>query len=165
MKLILVGFMASGKTSVSQFLGRKLDVPVLDLDREIERQSRKTIPEIFAAGGEESFRLIEHQVLAGLQDFPGILATGGGTPLREDNRQLLKDSGAPIVLLQASPQVTFSRLHKQSGRPLADTLSEEGIAELQQKRQASYDQCTDLVINTDELTVSEIADRVVGLLG
>jgi shikimate kinase len=163
-KLILIGFMASGKTSVSHFLHQELGLPLLDLDQEIERRTGQTIPEIFATGGEEQFRQIEHQTLSQVAAFPGILATGGGTPLRADNQQILAATAAPVVLLKASPEVTYARLRRQTGRPLADNLTIDGISQLQEQRRAVYDRCADITINTDDLAVTEIAKQIMPLI-
>lgn len=160
MKLILIGFMGSGKTTISQLLGKQLSQPVLDLDREIERQSQQTIPQIFAESGEAEFRRIEHEVLQSSINFGGVLATGGGTPLRDDNIALIKQAHAPVVLLVASPQETFRRINQQSNRPLGNQLDVAGIRQLQKVRQPFYDQCADLKIITDGLTPKEIVQRI-----
>lgn len=164
MKLILIGFMASGKTTVSQLLGQQLNEPVLDLDREIERQSQQTIPQIFAQQGEPGFRQLEHDVLQQSLAFPGILATGGGTPIRPDNLQLLQQAGGKIVLLTASPTVTYQRLHQQHNRPLGDHLDLAGIQQLQADRQPFYDRCADLKVTTDQLTPAAIAQQIINYL-
>lgn len=80
MQLILIGFMGSGKSTVGNLLGRRHNLPVIDLDQAIEEAAGQTIPEIFADHGEAYFRKLEHQVLGAVIDQPGILATGGGDP-------------------------------------------------------------------------------------
>lgn len=164
MQLILVGFMGSGKTSVSQLIGQKLNVPVLDLDQVIVKQAGKTIPEIFAEDGESAFREIEHQALESISEFDGILATGGGTPLRKDNRELIKDADALVIKLQADAGVIYDRLKNQSGRPLGDGLNVDSIETMQEKREQAYDDCMDMVIDTDNLTVAEIADEIIAIM-
>lgn len=67
--------------------------------------------------------------------FSGILATGGGTPLRKDNLLLLRQVGVPIILLAASPEVTYQRLQQQDNRPLGNKLGINDIRQLQQDRQ------------------------------
>lgn len=160
MNLILIGFMGSGKTTISQLLGRQLGQSVLDLDREIERQSNKSIPQIFAEVGEKGFRQLEHDVLAASMEFEGILATGGGTPLRDDNINLLKKAGVPIVLLAASPEETYRRISQQSNRPLGNKLDVDGIHRLQQIRQPFYDRCADFKIITDGLSPEVIVRQI-----
>lgn len=161
MKLILIGFMGSGKTTISQLYGSLYHQPVFDLDAEIVQAANKSIPEIFAEHGEEYFRNLEHQVLIKTLSKDGILATGGGTPIRKDNAdQLLKDP-APVVWLQADAKTTLHRIRQQVGdRPIGDKLNENGVANLQSQRHAAYQHCADLTIDTDGLTPQQIVDQI-----
>ena len=161
MELILIGFMGSGKTTISRMLGKMLNTSVTDLDDEIVRRAGMTIPDIFAQNGEEYFRQLEHDTLADIiKSDQGILATGGGTPMRPDNLTILKDTSTPVVLLKASATETLRRI----GRPLAKSLDEKGIADLQAQRQVNYDACADLTIKTDGLSPAAIAEEIVSFL-
>ena len=165
MELILIGFMGSGKTTVSRMLGKMLNAPVTDLDDEIVRRAGMTIPDIFAQNGEEYLRQLEHDTLADIiKSDQGILATGGGTPMRPDNLTILKDTSTPVVLLKASATETLRRIGGDSGRPLAKSLDEKGIADLQAQRQVNYDACADLTIKTDGLSPAAIAEEIVSFL-
>ena len=165
MELILIGFMGSGKTTISRMLGKMLNTSVTDLDDEIVRRAGMTIPDIFAQNGEEYFRQLEHDTLADIiKSDQGILATGGGTPMRPDNLTILKDTSTPVVLLKASATETLRRIGGDSGRPLAKSLDEKGIADLQAQRQVNYDACADLTIKTDGLSPAAIADEIVSFL-
>ncbi|MDF9444520.1 shikimate kinase [Limosilactobacillus mucosae] len=165
MELILIGFMGSGKTTVSRMLGKMLNAPVTDLDDEIVRRTGMTIPDIFAQNGEEYFRQLEHDTLADIiKSDQGILATGGGTPMRPDNLTILKDTSTPVVLLKASATETLRRIGGDSGRPLAKSLDEKGIADLQAQRQVNYDACADLTIKTDGLSPAAIAKEITDFL-
>lgn len=165
MELILIGFMGSGKTTVSRMLGKMLNAPVTDLDDEIVRRTGMTIPDIFAQNGEEYFRQLEHDTLADIiKSDQGILATGGGTPMRPDNLTILKDTSTPVVLLKASAMETLRRIGGDSGRPLAKSLDEKGIADLQAQRQVNYDACADLTIKTDGLSPAAIAKEITDFL-
>lgn len=99
MNLILVGFMGSGKTTVSTLLGEALQQPVYDLDDEVEKAACKPIPQIFADDGEAGFRDLEHSALKEVvKRRQGILATGGGgggTPVAERNQRLLEHARRP----------------------------------------------------------------------
>ncbi|WP_312402138.1 shikimate kinase, partial [Leuconostoc lactis] len=75
--LLLVGFMGAGKTTIGQEIARQHQADFIDCDSEIERRAGQTIPEIFASQGEAGFRALETQVLADLQTFKGVVATGG----------------------------------------------------------------------------------------
>ena len=165
MELILIGFMGSGKTTISRMLGKMLNTSVTDLDDEIVRRAGMTIPDIFAQNGEEYFRQLEHDTLADIiKSDQVILATGGGTPMRPDNLTILKDTSTPVVLLKASAMETLRRIGGDSGRPLAKSLDEKGIADLQAQRQVNYDACADLTIKTDGLSPAAIAEEIVSFL-
>lgn len=165
MELILIGFMGSGKTTISRMLGKMLNTSVTDLDDEIVRRAGMTIPDIFAQNGEEYFRQLEHDTLADIiKSDQGILATGGGTPMRPDNLTILKDTSTPVVLLKASAMETLRRIGGDSGRPLAKSLDEKGIADLQAQRQVNYDACADLTIKTDGLSPAAITEEIVSFL-
>lgn len=165
MELILIGFMGSGKTTISRMLGKMLNTSVTDLDDEIVRRAGMTIPDIFAQNGEEYFRQLEHDTLADIiKSDQGILATGGGTPMRPDNLTILKDTSTPVVLLKASATETLRRIGGDSGRPLAKSLDKKGIADLQAQRQVNYDACADLTIKTDGLSPAAIAEEIVSFL-
>ena len=165
MELILIGFMGSGKTTVSRLLGEMLNTPVTDLDVEIVRRAGMPIPDIFAKNGEPYFRQLEHDTLADiLKSDQGILATGGGTPMRPDNLAMLKDTSTPVVLLKASATETLRRIGGDSGRPLAQSLDEKGIADMQAQRQVNYNACADLTIKTDGLSPAAIAKEIISFL-
>lgn len=152
MEMILIGFMGSGKTTVSRLLGEMLNTPVIDLDVEIVRRAGMPIADIFAQNGEPYFRQLEHDTLADImKSDQGILATGGGTPM-------------PVVLLKASATETLRRIGGDSGRPLAQSLDEKGIADMQAQRQVNYNACADLTIKTDGLSPAAIAEEIISFL-
>ena len=99
-------------------IARRLDIPFLDSDHAIEQRLGCSIREYFERHGEERFRDIETEVLAQLvQQAKGVLSTGGGSVLREQNRELLRQSGQ-VFYLYASPQEVFRRLRHDRNRPL-----------------------------------------------
>jgi shikimate kinase len=116
--LVLVGLPGSGKSTVGRQLARRLDIPFLDSDHAIEQRLGCSIREYFERQGEERFRDVETEVLAQLvQQAHGVLSTGGGSVLREQNRDLLRQSGQ-VFYLYASPQEVFRRLRNDQNRPL-----------------------------------------------
>lgn len=160
--LVLIGFMGSGKTTAGIRLSYLCRLPFLDLDREIERQQGKSISEIFAQDGEACFRQLETDFLKTLplekQGF--ILSAGGGTPLREENRPLLKAAGT-VIYLKTSAQSVWERLKGDTTRPLLAGEDPRGrIEELLAKRCGVYEALADLTVETDGRSGEEIAAEI-----
>lgn len=119
MRIFLVGFMGSGKTTLGRALARDLHLEFIDMDNYIEGRFRKTVSELFAERGEAGFRQLECNILHEVAEFEDVIvATGGGTPCHFDNMDYMNSHGI-TVHLEASPEVLFTRLtisHTQ--RPL-----------------------------------------------
>lgn len=117
--VILTGFMGCGKTSVGLKLSYRLRRTVIDTDREIEREEKRTISDIFAADGESYFRDRETVCLRKLIESAGnqIISVGGGLPLREENRRLLHELGQ-VFYLRATGETIYARLKGDTTRPL-----------------------------------------------
>ena len=118
-RIILVGYMGSGKTTVGKALARELGLQFYDLDWYIENRRRKTVPQIFAERGEEGFRQIERNMLHEVAEFEDVvISCGGGTPCFFDNMDYL-NSQAQVVWLKATPEVLHRHLLMGKGdRPL-----------------------------------------------
>ena len=118
-KLYLVGFMASGKTTVARALGRRIGWRVEDIDERIEARERRTVASIFAQDGEPYFRQVERTVLRELLPERNlILATGGGTFVDPENRMTMLADGA-VAWLDAPLAQVLERLPADGRRPLA----------------------------------------------
>ena len=117
--IILTGFMGSGKTTAGIRLSYRLRLPLLDTDKWIEKEEGRTISEIFALQGEETFRKMETSALRTLLELEGeqIISTGGGLPMQEENRELLKKLGT-VVFLRIKPETVYDRLKGDNTRPL-----------------------------------------------
>jgi shikimate kinase len=169
MNVILIGYRATGKSSVARILGGHLGWPWVDADVEIEGRAGKSIARIFAEDGEPAFRDLESQVIADLcSQSQWIIAAGGGAPMREQNRQAMKQSGK-VIWLQASPQTIYHRMYSdpttKDRRPnLTDRGGLEEIIELLQKREPVYRQTADYVVDTDGKTVEDVAAEVLAYL-
>lgn len=119
--VVMVGMMGAGKTAVGKALALRLGVPFLDSDAEIEIAAARTIPEIFARDGEAFFRLKESQVITRLlRTQRGILSTGGGAFLAEDNRRQISAQGVS-VWLDAPLPLLWQRVRAKDTRPLLRT--------------------------------------------
>lgn len=110
--LILVGFFSAGKTTYGKQLAQEKNLPFFDTDHLIESKYHAPVREIHRTLGEAAFRKLEHDVLGSLPDQPGILATGGGTPLTEENRNRLRQLGE-IHYLKVPFDVLYTRILKR----------------------------------------------------
>lgn len=154
--------MGSGKSCVGRALAELLHVPFVDLDEYIETKAGMTIPEIFDADGEESFRAIETEalgeVLAGAgPDRDMVLALGGGAVIREENARMIARK-CKCVFLRASAATLRGRLEGgAAGRPM---LRDGGFERLLTARMPAYERSADLTIDTDGLTPGRIAGEI-----
>ena len=118
-RIILIGYMGAGKTTVGKALAKALGVTFYDLDWYIETRMRRTVKQIFDQEGEEGFRRIERNMLHEVAEFENVvLSCGGGTPCFFDNIDYMNQQG-PVVYLKASPEVLYEHLKMgKSVRPL-----------------------------------------------
>jgi 3-dehydroquinate dehydratase type I len=159
--IILIGFMGTGKTTLSKLISEKYGIPEIDTDSMIVSKTGKQISEIFDEEGEETFRRVETDILDELGTFErSVVSCGGGTVLRDINIRKLKNFGT-IVLLTAKPETIHKRIHKDNSRPLLDGNMNVGyIGELLDKRKPSYERAADIIIPTDDRDIEEIAKEI-----
>lgn len=160
--VILIGFMGCGKTTVGIRLSYRLRRIVEDTDKLIEKRAGVTINEIFAAQGEEGFRRLETECLRELGKEQGsrIVATGGGLPMREENRVLLKRLGC-VVYLRITPEGVMERLQGDSTRPLLRGENPMGkIRTLMAEREAVYETAADLIVDVDGKDLEQVASEI-----
>ena len=149
-RVILIGYMGAGKTTVGKDLAKKLGCSFYDLDWYIETRMRKKVKQIFDERGEEGFRKIEHNMLHEVAEFEDVvLACGGGTPCFYDNMQYMLGQG-DVVYLRGTPEVLFRHLKMGKGvRPLllgkTDEELMEYIRENVKKREEYYMQATHII--------------------
>jgi shikimate kinase len=152
-RIILIGYMGAGKTTVGKALAKEMGIPFYDLDWYIESRMRKTVAQIFAEVGEEGFRKIERSMLHEVAEFENVvISCGGGTPCFFDNIDYMNQQ-AETVYLQASPEVLYGHLSMgRTVRPLLVGKSKEEllafIKEQLQKRDPYYTQAKH-VLNVD----------------
>jgi len=162
----LVGMMGAGKSAIGMALAERLNVPFLDSDAEIETASNQTIAEIFENYGEPFFREKETQVIERLlTETPGILSTGGGAYLREQNRALIGEYGVAIWL-RADLELLWSRVaHNKNTRPLLRTADPKAtLAQLCEVRNPEYAKAELIVDAQPEYAIEDMTDRVVDAL-
>jgi len=127
-RIIIVGYMGAGKTTVGKALSKELGIPFYDLDWYIESRRRKTVPQLFAEYGEEGFRNIERNMLHEVAEFENvIISCGGGTPCFFDNMDYMNQQGQ-VVYLHCTPEVLHKHLLMgKTERPLLKGKSEEEL--------------------------------------
>ncbi len=165
--VILIGFMGSGKTSVGLRLSYRLKMPVEDTDKLIEQREGRSISDIFREEGEEYFREQETKLLAEIsgRDYARIVSVGGGAPVRPKNRELLKKCGT-VVYLRIQPESAYERLKGDTARPLlACENPRERIRELMDARKGAYEECADIIIDVDAMSMEEILEQLNSRLG
>lgn len=161
MLVSLIGFMCSGKSTVGPLLADSLGCPFFDLDALVEKKAGCSIPDIFASGGEASFRKLEQKTLEEtLKKYSGstaVLALGGGTVTIPGATSLLQDKTV-CIYLKASLETLQGRIEGQSAhRPLACA----DLAALLSAREPLYQQAAHVVINTESLTPEQITDEII----
>lgn len=159
-RIVLVGPMGAGKTTVGQLVSKKLRLPFKDTDAEIEARTGADIPWIFDVEGEAGFRDRETQVLRDLLNgSAGVIATGGGIVMREENRDLLKS--VDVIYLKASLEEQLRRTANDRKRPLLQTDDPRSVLQrLMTLRDPLYREVATRVIETDGANSRTIAAQL-----
>jgi len=123
--LFLIGFMASGKTTIGKHLSTLLNHPFLDTDLLLEERAQQNLKDFMLESGEISFRLLEREILKEAIDAQqkSVVATGGGLPCFEENTKLLIENGS-LVFIDTPEDVLLNRLLNDDSRPLIENLNE-----------------------------------------
>lgn len=148
--IVLIGFMGTGKSTISQYLNQIFHMEVAEMDEMIVQQEGMSIPEIFQTYGEEYFRNLETDLLVKLQNRENtVISCGGGTPLRECNVREMKKIGK-VVLLTAEPETILDRVKDNHDRPLLENNKNvDYIREMMEKRREKYEAAADIILRTD----------------
>lgn len=169
-KILMLGYMGSGKSTIGKLVAQRLGISFFDLDILIENRLQMSVSEIFLQKGEIYFRKIEHQLFNELlnDDKTFVLSLGGGTPCYANNHLLLTSSNVVSVYLNASIDTLSSRLFlERSKRPLIASLSEEEFKEYIAKhlfdRSYFYNQSSFKVL-VNKKTPEQITGEILGLL-
>jgi shikimate kinase len=165
-RILLVGMMGCGKTTTGALVARILGWDYRDSDADVEALTGLTVPEIFASEGEDAFRKVEAEVLAAALagEKPVVIAVAGGAVLNADNRKSISEAGT-VVWLRADPNRLAERVGDGVGRPLLDGDKSEIMARLLAERAPHYAEVADAVIDVDQLTPEQVADRVLDAAG
>lgn len=165
MKIVLLGYMASGKSVIGRVLAKILNLQFIDLDAYIEQKENNSIAEIFKDKGEIYFRIKESEYLKALLDLkePTIISLGGGTPCYGNNMKLI-EAHSKSFYLKASISTIFNRLqHETSQRPLVATIGSDNLQEYIAKhlfeRNPFYEKAT-YTISVNDKKIEEIVKEI-----
>ena len=171
-RVLLVGMMGAGKTTVGKLLARRLGWRYVDSDDEVQAVTGRTVKELFEAGGEQAFRPLESEALAAAldDDRPAVVSVAGGAVLDPANRGLLRRAGT-VVWLRATPETLLERVradasaaHARPGgvdhRPLLDRDPAGTITRLERERRPIYAEVAEVVVDVDGLAPEAVAERV-----
>ncbi|MBT6650656.1 MAG: shikimate kinase [Flavobacteriales bacterium] len=164
--LYLIGFMGVGKTTIGKQIAAFNKVVFIDTDSQIEKETSKSIKEIFETDGEIAFRKLETDTIRSI-NRKAIIACGGGLPAHNNNIEYLKHKGT-VIYLKASTETLIKRLEKNKNkRPLISKLTNDKLLEFIRKilkeREETYKQA-DYTIETDNKTVKEVLREINSLL-
>ena len=161
--IFLIGMMGSGKSAVAKELSSILNYDLIDLDQKIVEKYGKSIERIFLEEGEIVFRGYESQTARELKiSNPTVIATGGGFPVRAENRKWMKKNGK-VIWLKCNSVVIFERIKNEDRPLLPKPIRVEHIENILKGRTPIYT-LADMIINTDRLTAKEAAEKIKSMI-
>lgn len=162
-RVVLVGPMGAGKSTVGRILAERWGVPVRDTDLEVERAAGKSVQDIFVDEGEAAFRALErHAVATALSEHDGVLSLGGGAVLDPDTQALL--AGHTVVFLRVGLADAAKRVGLGQGRPLLLGNVRSRIKTLLEERTPIYEAVASLVVDTDGRSAAAVAGEIMDRL-
>jgi len=165
-RVILIGPMGSGKTTIGSLLAQKLGLSFRDTDHLIEEQQEKTVSQIFLDQGEDAFRAIEKRVLREELLTDGtVLSLGGGAPISIDAQSALRAIASHIIFLDISLSTVAPRIGFNRDRPLLLNNPRGQWQTLMDARRPIYEAIADTIINVDDKSEEEIVTIVLSSLG
>ena len=162
-RLILIGPMGSGKTTIGQLLATNLNLTFRDTDQVIESETGKTVSEIFLDQGEDKFRALEKAVLRKeLLTDETILALGGGAPISIDAQSALRAIASPVIYFDISLASVAPRIGFNRDRPLLLHNPRGQWETLMQERRPIYESIADIVIDVNAKSEQAIVAEILG---
>ena len=164
-RVILIGPMGSGKTTIGQLLASELEIPFRDTDHVIEEKSGKSVSDIFIEDGEDEFRILEKKVLRDeLLSDDTVLALGGGAPISIDAQSALRAIASPVVYLDISLATVAPRIGFNRDRPLLLHNPRGQWQTLMEVRRPIYESIADTVIDVNDKSESEIVSLILEIV-
>jgi len=164
-RIILIGPMGSGKTTIGKSLAQKLSLEFRDTDSVIEKREQKTVSQIFIEDGEDAFRAIEKEVLKEeLQSSDTVLALGGGAPISAEAQSALQASESHVVYLDISLANVAPRIGFNRDRPLLLNNPRGQWQTLMEARRPIYESVADTVVDVNKRSQSEIVAQILEVL-
>lgn len=164
--IYLIGYMGTGKSTLGKTIAKKIDGMVLrEMDEMIVEREGRSISDIFATDGEEYFRRVETDLLREIAKGDNqVISCGGGVPLREENIDIMKESGI-VVWLTASAYHIYQRVKNDTARPLLkDKMTQEYISQMMDAREPFYSKAADYRIETGRNTRSGVISEMMKII-
>ena len=160
--LVLIGFMGCGKTTLGKWISQNASMSFYDTDEYIVSKENREITEIFAIDGEKYFRDLETETLKEMNEKfrDSVISVGGGLPLREENKELLKQLGI-IIYLRTTQDTLVKRLGSDTKRPLlAGSDIRIKVHDLMMQRANIYEDIAQIIVDTDDKTYEQIYNEI-----
>ena len=164
-RIVLMGFMGAGKTTIGKALAERLSWDFIDTDAEIEKEQGRKISEIFETEGEQAFRDMETRLLKKLEksEEQFVLSIGGGMPVREENRAFLRNIGT-VIYLKTSKEEIIRRVSGDTNRPLLQGGAlEEKVTNLMNAREQIYKDTAHKEVVTDGKNPQKVVNEILEL--
>ena len=161
-RIVLIGPMGAGKSTVGSQLAQQLNLDFADTDQLIESDQGKSVSEIFIEDGEPHFRLVEESiVLDALRDQMGVLSLGGGSVMNEEVQKVLSNCEGKKVFLDISLAAVASRVGFDTARPLLMVNPRQKWSELMSNRRATYETLADIKIDVSDMSVDQVVSKII----
>lgn len=162
MKIVLIGMMGSGKSTIGKSLASVIDANFLDMDKLIEDREGQSISKIFETRGESYFRALEHLTAKELENRDNVvIATGGGVVINEDTMMALKEN-ARVVYLHIPVASIVKRLKGDRTRPLLhNTALDEKLEQVYSERKALYKSYADVILTVDDKSIDKVVEELI----
>ena len=160
-RILLIGPPGAGKSTIGVALAKELKMQFVDTDQVIEKETGKSITDIFVVDGEAHFRALEVETLKSILRFEtGVISLGGGAPISEEAQQVIKDSESHIVFLDVSLATAAPRVGFNRDRPLLLGNPRAQWQALSDKRRPIYEMLADDCIKVDDMNVDQVVAKI-----